>query len=75
MIPFYVVSVLWLLTVCAWVVSEKQNKVERMEILKLYRAHSLTDYTAQAKPTPRSSNFIQQQIGKAYSDLLGDDDD
>lgn len=73
---FYVVSVLWLVTLAAWVSREKQHAIERMETLKLFRSESLSDYTiANTQPKPGKTNFIQTSIGRAYSDLLGDDDD
>lgn len=59
----------------AWQIRESQHAKERMEMLKLYRSQGLADYSAQSKPPPRSSNFMQQSIGKAYDHLLGDDDD
>lgn len=75
MIPFYIVCVLWLATLTAWQVRERHSAIERMEALKLYRAHSLTDYTAQdSKQAVRTSNFIQKSMKQAYSHL-GDDDD
>lgn len=75
MIAYYVVSALWLVTLGLWQFREHQNAKERMEMLKLFRAHSLSDYAAQAKESPRQTNFIQSSIGNAYRDLLGDDDD
>lgn len=75
MIPFYVVSALWILTLAAWQVREKQQAAERMETLKLFRAQSLNDYAAANAPAkPGQPNFIQTSIGRAYADMLGDDD-
>lgn len=75
MIPFYIVCALWLVTLAAWQAREKQNARERMEILKLFRAHNLADYAAQERTTvvPRVTNFIQESMRKANADLVGDD--
>lgn len=76
MMPFYVVSVLWLLTGIAWQAREHAHAKERLEMLKLYRANTLTDYTAQATPAKAGRpNFIQSSIKHAYAEMLGDDDD
>lgn len=75
MIPYYVVSALWVATLVAWQIREKQNAKERLETLKLFRAQSLSDYTAAERPRGSQTNFIQSSIQKAYSDMLGDDDD
>lgn len=74
MIPFYVVCGLWLLTLVAWQVREKHNSRERMEALKLYRAQSLSDYTAQGKTFTGKQNFVQTSIERAYKDLYGEED-
>lgn len=75
MIPFYVVCALWLVTLASWQVREQYNARERLEILKLFRANDLGDYAAQDRTTvvPRRRNFIQESMGKASADLLGDE--
>lgn len=75
MIAFYVVSVLWLVTLAAWQYREKQNAKERMETLKLFRAHSLTEYSTAEKPRGGQTNFMQASINRAYHDADGDDDE
>lgn len=75
MTPFYVMCALWLVTLFAWMASEKKHSLERMEMFKLYKANSLTDYTVQEQPRSRQTNYVQDSIKRAYADLLGDDDD
>lgn len=73
MIPFYVVSALWLVTLAAWMASEKKQSLERMEMLKLFKAHSLTDFNADDSK-PRQRNFIESSIKRAYSEMDDGDD-
>lgn len=75
MIPFYVVCVLWLATFGAWTLSERRHASERMELLKLFKAQSLTDFTVQTKETPKQqTNYLQTSITRAYANLRGEDD-
>lgn len=75
MMPFYVVSGLWLVTLAAWVTSDKKHAMERLELIKLFKAHSLTDYTVQEQKAPKTSNFLKSSIKRAYdTELMGDDD-
>lgn len=77
MAVFYGMLVCWIVTMFAWQYREKQHAVERLEMLKLYRAQSLTDYSSQSVPTPSTQNFMKSSIKRAYENhhLLGDDDD
>lgn len=75
MIPFYVVSGLWLVTLGAWMASDRKHASERVELIKLFKAHNLADYTAQEKEMPKTSNYLKASIKRSYdADLLGDDD-
>lgn len=71
---FYIVVLCWMVTMTVWQYREKQNAVERMEMLKLFRAQSLSDYNAQKSQLPQPSNFINRGMQKAYDHLLGDDE-
>lgn len=76
MIPlFYVLLACWMVTMFAWLNREKQHAKERMEMLKLFRAESLNHYTAAEAKTPKKTNFMKDNISRAYEHLLGDDDD
>lgn len=77
MIGFYVMSACWMVTILFWQKREAHHGKERMEMLKLFRAHNLSDYSAQEAPVQRQGNFLQTQIKNAYTNthLLGHDDD
>lgn len=75
MIAYAAFGLVWLATFSAWQFREQQHAKERMEMLKLYRSQSLSEYTDQKQEAPRPSNFMHKAITKAYNaDLLGDDE-
>lgn len=80
MIPFYIVSVMWVLTLLFWQFREHQHAQAQMEQLKLFRSSSLAEYSADGKTqVKRQTNFVRPALEKAYSDKRwaedGDDDD
>lgn len=77
MIPFYIVSALWVITFVTFYFREFQHQKQYMEMLKLYRANSLAEYSADSKEKPKvSNNFIRSAISRAYSEkYMGDEDD
>lgn len=80
MIAFYIVTFCWMVTMTAWQVREAQHAKERMETLKLFRAHSLADFAAQVTPeAKRQGNYLKSAIQRAYADrrqqAVDDDED
>lgn len=78
MIPlFYVMLACWMVTMFAWLNRESQHAKERMEMLKLFKAHSLSDFASQQTEVKRQGNYLQSAIKRAYADRdsSGNDDD
>lgn len=79
---FYVMLIVWLISVIAMIVIGMQllasTQKERMELLKLIKADSLSEYSSfdQSRPkTNTENNFVRQAMRNAYNKRDDDEDD
>lgn len=74
----FIVCALQGVTLLLWQFREHQHGKAYMELLKLYRAGSLAEYSADGREkAQRSTNFVRPAIERAYSNpsWVEDEDD